>query len=53
MLHASSCNETKLELNNGFLTWLTPPLHLFFHLLVVLQVMSPFQTFPISSESVS
>lgn len=52
VLHASSCNDTKLELNNGFLTWLMPPLRLFFHLLIVLQVMSAFHVFPISSESV-
>lgn len=30
MLHTSSYNETKLELNNVFLMWLMPPLHPFF-----------------------
>lgn len=51
MLHTSSYNETKLELNNVFLTWLMPLLHPFFHLLIVLQVMSAFHAFPISSKS--
>ena len=50
MLHTSSYKDTKLELNNVFLTWLTPQLHPFFHLLIVLQVMSAFHVFPVSSE---